>query len=372
MCLRTWPYPQKVAPPHRKNDFSLAVKDSMFGLDLKIIVALISALASLLVALITYFATRANQREVEKLKANLQEKQAERNALLDYEYEARKRLYHECAPLIFQLLEQAEGVINRVGNLARTASQGNLEPGRTWLSRRYYRLSTYYRFLSPLATLKLLQLRLTAVDLSLDRYLYCQYLLARQIYYSFADDFDLARASDPQLNYDPHCADAESRRLSSPAIYWQQGIPIGILDNAVQSLISKVQEDFSRVMSFAEFEKEYNQRESSVQQALDRISYLFEDFHPRSRPVLWRMLITHATLYRALLHMRSGQSSDLALAVLAEFPLPERSTFDWRKPDEHVQVNDAKVLHEPFEVARMYLGPLLNRVVEKLSSKSGT
>jgi hypothetical protein len=121
----------------------------MFGLDLKIVLALLSALVSLLVAIISYLSTRANQREVERLRADLNEKQAERNALRDYEYEARKRLYHECAPLIFQLLEQAEGVINRVGNLARTASQGKLEPGRTWLKRDYYRLSTYYRFLAP-------------------------------------------------------------------------------------------------------------------------------------------------------------------------------------------------------------------------------
>src|SRR5215813_10103522 len=158
----------------------------MFGLNVKITVALISALASLLVAVITYVLNRSNQRQVEELKADLQEKQAEKNALRDYEYEARKRLYHECSPLIFQLLDQAEGVINRIGNLARTASQGNLEPGRTWLSRRYYKQSTYYRFLSPLATLKLLQSRLTTIDVSLDSYLYCQYLLARQIYNSFA------------------------------------------------------------------------------------------------------------------------------------------------------------------------------------------
>src|SRR5262249_28588645 len=100
----------------------------MFGLDVKILVALISAVASLIVALITYFATRSNQRDVEELKAKLSETKAERDALRDYEYEARKRLYHECGPLMFQLLEQAEGAINRVRNLARAASQGNLEP----------------------------------------------------------------------------------------------------------------------------------------------------------------------------------------------------------------------------------------------------
>jgi hypothetical protein len=37
-----------------------------------------------------------------------------------------------------------------------------------------------------------------------------------------------------------------------------------------------------------------------------------------------------------------------------------------------VQLDDAKVLHEPFDVARMYLSQPLNRMVEKLSSKSGS
>jgi len=340
----------------------------MLGLDLKIVVALISALASLLVALVTYFSTRANQREIEKLKAGLHEKQAERDALRDYEYEARKRLYHECAPLIFQLLEQAEGVINRVGNLARTASQGNLEPGRTWLSKNYYRLSTYYRFLAPLATLRLLQSRLTTVDLSLDPNLYCQYLLARQIYYSFGDDFDLAHSSTPPLEYDPHSALAESKRMISPAVYWQQGVPIGILDNAIHSLFIKEQEDTWRVMSFAEFERGWNDNGSSVQRAFDRISYLFADFHPRLRPVLWRMLIAQTSLYRTLLRIRSGQQFNPAFAALAEFTQSDRLRFDWRRPGEEVE--DAVVLREPFDVAWTYLSEPLKRVVETLASRS--
>jgi hypothetical protein len=306
----------------------------MFGLDLKIVLALIPALAALLLALVSYLSTRANQRDIERLRADLNEKQAERNALRDYEYEARKRLYHECAPLIFQLLEQAEGVINRVGNLARTASQGNLEPGRTWLSRNYYRLSTYYRFLAPLATLKLLQARLTTVDLSLDSHLYCQYLLARQIYYSFADDFDLARASVPPLEYDPHSEQAESKRSTSPAVYEQQGVPIGILDNAVHALLIKEPEGAWRVMSFAEFEKEWNDQLSSVHQAFNRISYLFTDFHPRLRPVLWRLLIVQASLYRVLSRLRSNQPFDSALATLIQFPPAERLKLDWRRPGE--------------------------------------
>lgn len=337
----------------------------MFGLDVKILVALISAIASLIVALFTYFATRSNQRDVEKLKAKLSEAKAERDALRDYEYEARKRLYHECGPLMFQLLEQAEGVINRVRNLARTASQGNLEPGRSWLSRNYYRLSTLHRFLAPLATLKLIQNRLTVVDLSLDPYLYCQYSLARQIYYSFADDFDLAKASNPALEYVPHSPDAQVRRENTPAVYWQQGIPIGILDNAVNSLIISDAQGSSRVMSFADFESEYNHEGSRVRRAFDRISYLFEEFHPRTRPVLWRMLIAQASLYRGLLHVRSGDRFDPNLPAITSFTSSEQWTFDWRKSGE--ELADTVALAEPFAVAHEYLRKPLASIVAKLA-----
>jgi hypothetical protein len=342
----------------------------MFGPDPKILLALISAFASLLVALVSYFSTRANQRNVERLKAELNEKQAERNALRDYEYEARKRLYHECGPLIFQLLEQAEGVINRVYNLARTASQGDLDPGRTWLARNYYRLSTYYRFLAPLATLKLLQSRLTVVDMSLDSHLFSQYLLAKQIYYSFADDFDLARASVPRLEYKPHAEQTESKGADSPAVYAQQGVPIGILDNAVQSLLLK-EEGAWRVMTFAEFEKNWNDQQSQVHQAFNRISYLFTDFHPRIRPVLWRLLIVQASLYRILLQLRNEQSFDSSFATLIHFPQEERLRLDWRGSKE--QAEDAAVLQQPFDAAEKYLREQLKKnVTEKLPPRSSS
>ncbi len=226
----------------------------MSDTDTKIAAVLISAVASLIVALVSFFTTRSNQRDVEQLKSELEERRDERDARRDYEYEARKRLYHQCGPLIFQLLEQAEGVLNRIGNLARAASRGDLDPSRTWLSRDYYRLSTLHRFLAPIATLKEIQRRLTLVDLSLDPHVYLQYSVARQLYYSFADDFDLANLSDPPLRYDPHALTAEADRRACPDVYWQQGIPIGILDNAVDSLIVRQPEGARRIMTFAEFE----------------------------------------------------------------------------------------------------------------------
>jgi hypothetical protein len=206
------------------------------------------------------------------------------------------------------------------------------------------------------------------VDLSLDTYLYSHYSLAKQIYSSFGDDFDLANASDTKLPYDPHSANAESERVTTPAVYWQQGVPIGILDNAVQALIVKDPQGTSWVMSFAEFEIDYERSGSSVQRAFDRIRYLFEDFHPRTRPVLWRILIAQAHLYRALLQTRSGEQSNQNLVAIAKFPPSERKQFDWRGAND--QVEESVVLEQPFDIAEKYLRQPIARIAEKLASRS--
>jgi hypothetical protein len=153
-------------------------------------------------------------------------------------------------------------------------------------------------------------------------------------------------------------------------VYEQQGVPIGILDNAVHALLIKEPEGAWRVMSFAEFEKEWNDQLSSVHQAFNRISYLFTDFHPRLRPVLWRLLIVQASLYRVLSRLRSNQPFDSALATLIQFPPAERLKLDWRRPGE--QVEEAVALHEPFDVAKKYLSEQLKQVGEKLASRSSS
>jgi biopolymer transport protein ExbB/TolQ len=73
----------------------------------------------LLVAIVSVLATaRTNRRvarlteelEEQKLRlaSELEEQRAVRDARRDYEYEARKRLYAECEPLLFEAAELAE------------------------------------------------------------------------------------------------------------------------------------------------------------------------------------------------------------------------------------------------------------------------
>ncbi len=86
--------------------------------------ALIAAGASLLIALFSTRTTLRTQKNLAHLNDQLQEQHAERNARRDYEYEAKKRLYTECEPIVFEAMELADNFRLRVISIARGARQG--------------------------------------------------------------------------------------------------------------------------------------------------------------------------------------------------------------------------------------------------------
>lgn len=334
----------------------------MSGEDAKFWIAIITAAMSLIVVIINYFSTRANQENLERLREEINERQSRHDALLDYEYEAKKRLYHECGPLLFQLTELSESALKSIQTLATLASEGKLEPGpKSYLKDNYYRLSVMHRLLAPLAMVKLIQRRLTHVDLSLDIGIYRQYTLARQAYFSFADEFGFAK-SKPELPYEPFDDEVEKKAISKPEIYWRQGAPRGVIDGAVESMIFKDDDTGLRVMTYAECESEYNKTKSSVRKNFDEISYLFEDFHPRTRPILWRMLITEACLYHALSRTQALHEHSWNTDQLIKSTESFHEWADWRQPKERSQ--DPTMIAVPIEVAKKYLQ-------DKLKSKLG-
>jgi hypothetical protein len=313
----------------------------------------LSFLVSILTAILSYVFNRKNQHDLEKLRADLEEKRRERDALRDYEYEARKRLYHECGPLLLQLMELSENGLRRVAGLARTAAQGNLGPDKpSWLaeSLSYYHLSTAYWLVAPLAVVKLLQRRLTLIDFSLDRRIFTQYTLAKELYDTFSADFRLASLA-PELPYDPEVPGAKERREAEPQAFWKQGVHRGVVDIAAEVLIAPEPGAVGRVKSYGEFEQDYTTEGSPINRAFRRFDHFLLHFHPARRPVLWRMLIVHAHLYRAMLLTHEG-AGGLTLTI----PEAERVPFDWREPSRRGAggVPD-QVVREPFDVAERYL-----------------
>ncbi len=350
---------------------------------LSIVVALIAAITSIAVAFINHFSRKKNNRDFETFKtkltadltkeldsfrADIAEKQAEKNARRDYLYEARKRLYQEYEPLLFQLVEFSDDALKRIFGLARTARESNLGPQRSgWLSPgnfnfSYFEPNTIYRFLAPLVIIKLMQRRLTLIDLTIDPQINNQYSLANLLYHSYAHDFTLARM-EPRIEYAPNNEEAIEQSKGHPEKYWRQGIVLGKLDNAVEALIIREPQGISRCMSFGEFEEIYHNANTTAK--FDSFREIFMNFHPKMRPVLWRILITQAHLYQALLRTREIKMTDVVEnhppQLLKPISKEDRLKLDWRqKPDE---ATDEEVLVHHFEAAQEYFRELLEPIM---------
>jgi len=325
--------------------------------DPKIIAALIAAAASLIVSIIGTLWGRKNQKDLETLKSELADERAESDARRDYEYDARKRLYEECEPLLFQLIELSENALYRIYSLARTARNGNLAPETGWLSSdgSYYLISTIYNLMAPMVIYKLIHRRLTIIDLTVDSLINMQYLLAKYLNISFTEHHALAKEYEPIVEYEPDTENWDRKRKEQPWKYWRQGLAIGRLDNAVEALIVRDSAGHLSYRSFGEFESEYFTSGSELQSRFAFVVDLFHDFHPKTRPVLWRILILQAHICQGIMRTRQMKIAETVenFKPLKTFSTSERQRFDWRQPEENV--TDDEVLVQPFEVAKNYL-----------------
>jgi hypothetical protein len=273
------------------------------------------------------------QKELEEFKAGIADDTAARNARRGYEYDARKRLYEQVEPLLFQLFEAAEGAFHAVASLARTQRKNKLPE---WLGPEedeYYIRSIIHRLFRPLAIYRLLQRSTTLVDLTLDPTIRLRYSLLKECYLTWTDDFTLKDLAPTQV-YDPNVDDWEKLRKSSPAVYWRQALVIGDLDRLIDSMT--VTEGSSlRIMNFGEFDTAAA-TDKKFKTVFDFPRDVFEDFSFPTRPVLSRMLLSYACLMHILMtvyagaKMASADEIDLQ-AILADFLKSEESqALNWR------------------------------------------
>ena len=299
-----------------------------------------------------------HQREMEVFRAKVGQQGKELDARRDYNYEAHKRLYAECEPLLFQLAETSEHAYHRIFSLARTARQGNLPH---WLAGDgYYLRSTMYKLMAPLVVFRLIQERLTFVDLTLDSYIASQYRLLKLLYLSHTDAYDFAELA-PQLEYRPDADDWEEQRKKKPEKYWRQGLYLGTLDNTIDALV--VSGDKSRCKTFGEFESEFRQTNSETHARFLSLVDILIGFHPRTRPVFWRMLWTQSLIYKKIFASgpADGDSSRLRLSAISP-KLPEGS-LDWRQSPQ--DASDEEVRITPNQIANEYLRTRLPEVFDQ-------
>lgn len=322
--------------------------------DLKILGAVAAAVAAIIVAVLSaalgFVSTRANQRDLEHLKARLTEDKGESDARRAYTYEALKRLYAQYEPIRFHLIESVEAAQRTIGDLAMLANAGTLESEGVYPQGSYLRAARVYHLLAPAAHFKIMQSRLTLIDLGASKSSYLQYLLAKEACVTLACDREIAR--EFKLAYTPYVQGWRELRQENPARYRRQGFAFGRYDNAVCALVAKGDDGSQRVLSFGDFEvlakdverADYN---SPLGAALD----LFDDFRPDSRPVLWRAVLIQSCLYQLLLYAaRSGATS--LEAVVAHIPNVEARLMTLGVPPELVQQTIAVVKAGPLAAIR--------------------
>lgn len=296
--------------------------------------AIIAGFVSLVLTVWNFFSGRKSQKQIEILKNELAQKKSENDARREYEFEARKRLYEEYEPLLFQLIEASENAFSRIRSLARTSRNGSLGDDG-WLGHfGYYSRSTVYNLFVPLAIFQIMKRKLTLVDLNVDKSIASLYRLVKLAYRTFMDDYKFA-ACIPVIEYDGDHKDELVLRKTNSSKYWKQGLPMGILDKTAAFLIDSA-DGKERIISYGEFERKIAaMTEEKKHDDLYYTKELFYRFHPQKRPVLWRLLVSQALVYNALLNLRGKVNSkiedkDIVFALNPEDFEKFSNDFNWQ------------------------------------------
>lgn len=347
-------------------------------MDAGVVAALVTAAASTVLAIIGLVSSARTQQRAQHAAERLAGQQAaadERlaalqsrldavrsrdDARLDYEYEARKRLYAAVEPLLFLLADRSRDAVSRIRGLARTTRQGQLE----WLGKEgYFYANTLYRLLAPLAVAELIRRELTSVDLSLDRDLLAQYRIAELLERSFRDDHQLAMI-EPSVPYHPdRSPSGHGDERGNPPELRRQGVYAGWLKSSVSALIVPGPPWVERetLMSFGEFEDLLGAGAGPRVGPLSDLRYLFTDFDPREHRVLWRALIVQAHLYEAVLRVHDARARGEPAPRQPIEPIQgdERTAFALTLAEERARAVDP----DPFDAAVRYLDDQIGDLV---------
>lgn len=268
------------------------------------VIALITAAASLVVSVTTAAVSasfrRRSETELAQLQSQLTEEQSERAARRDYVYEARKRLYAEFQPVLFQMVERCSGAVGRIKGMAEGTRTGLiLRPSRLgagWQDDPYHMISTCWDLLAPLALFRIGQQKLMGVDMSVDAVTGWQYLLAREYYSSWNMGDELA-AEEPALPFNDEEQETREHILS------------GHLEQIADCLIRRDKQGQPSCISFSEFSSAFFKVPEFIE-AMAHITLPLTNFHPQRKPVLWRLLLTQAHLYAAIIKTFGSVAND--------------------------------------------------------------
>lgn len=338
---------------------------TVFGIPVSLLkdLGLAGAIATVVSAVITglisiYFKKRAD-REIEKLKADLGYENKVKSARVDYEYEARKRLYKEVEPVLFAAQLAARSLCGRLASFTPRIREGRITCDRTrnWLTvDPYFQQSTAYWIFVPMTYYRHLTRRISQFDLSLDRAVGRKFMTLGIFQSIPAADFDLAGMQGSAIPYEPYAEVSARRRNSDPARYRFQGIVRGDVERFVSTMM--IENDQMAPLEWFKFEREMAARHSDLKTAYEPIRDILINFHPSTHPVVWRAIIAYVLLSKFFTDAR-----DYTVEEYDTLAPPSRwSDFDYRMAEEAF---DEAIPRAHYEAARTYMR---NKLIERFNT----
>jgi hypothetical protein len=235
-------------------------------------------------------------------------------------------------------MKHSEDAYRHILQLATLARDGTLATNLTSPNKdnedNYCLKATIYTLILPMAIFRLLHSNLTLYDLELDTNFKFQYILAKCLYFSCSNSFDIAVGdkqnpetclicSDLHLRHPKEhmikCTDDKKELQSVPhhhhIPYNELGIHRDTTDNLVSSVIfrdTKGDNKIERAMTFAEFEENVFNKTSKD---LEKICDIFLNFNPDNEDYLlvWRILIVQACIYWVINNIRRTKKGSAAV-----------------------------------------------------------
>lgn len=214
-----------------------------------------------------------------------------KKAHLDYEYEAKKRLYDAVGPLRFQLLLAVRDVVRRFQ--AHHESKWDMNPND------YYVKSCAYRLLAPLAVGQLIERQMSLVDFSVD-----DDAIGLLSFITSAER--MLTGNDIVLNH--------------PDLDWSSQTQHIFRDNlraAAYKLIISNPGEPNHLMSFAEFDKKYDLLDTEELKGLGMIFKKCKNSLTENT-LFWVRVIGYS--YACSIHLQSKSAVNLGFRA-RELPL---------------------------------------------------
>jgi hypothetical protein len=236
------------------------------------------------------------------------------DAWRSYQFEARKRLYADVRPLLFQIADYSYLGRDRIIRVLKNEINVRDKVGTTSL-----------RIFAPLVLGRELQRRLTSVDLMLDPAVEAQYAVIREMLTNLHAGRDIA-AVDPRISY---------RMNGEPRghLGWAH------LDRVIELFTIREKDGTTRPLRQAEFddmlasdqcmetgeklsdqawetEEKPSYRDKKTEDKMRVVNDLFGDLPPSSSRVLGRLLLTQLAFMHILIQMQTSGARYIPESVL--------------------------------------------------------